>query len=131
MSWLQRAFVEQSGSSAQQSKEQQIPPGLEADYDQEIREEAGMRMPPPPPECMGLQGEYDASGLAKRVAVALEQDPVASEIEGLRLIQSGDVIIFEGKVNSQIELEHIIDLARHIDGTKNVEAERVQVQSPA
>lgn len=102
-------------------------PGLTGQYDYELREKAAMRMPPPPPEYMGVDGEYDPSGLAKRVALALEDDPIASQIDHLRLIQTGSTICFEGQIDNQQHLDHVVQVAAQVDGTEAVDASRVNI----
>lgn len=78
MSWLQRVCGEETSSllktedSAQVEK--RMSPGLTSEYDWELREKVGEHQPPPPPEYMGLEGEYDQLGLAKRVAAAFGKD---------------------------------------------------------
>lgn len=132
MTWLQRAYVQQVGELTQPTygfnAESRMQPGLGQGYDAQLRENAGIHMPPPPPEYMGLDGEYDPSGLAKRAAIALEDDPVASHLEQLRLIQFGDSVIFEGQVSSRIELDHVVDVVRQVDGTKHIETDRVTIE---
>lgn len=132
MTWLQRAYVQQVGELTQPTHdfdaESRMQPGFGQDYNTQLREDAGTHMPPPPPEFMGLNGEYDPSGLAKRAAIALDDDPVASHLEELRLIQFGDSVIFEGQVPSRIDLDHVVDVVRQVDGTKKIETDRVSIE---
>lgn len=132
MNWLQRAYVQQVGELTRQptdplAPEEQMRPGFGKGYNAKLRENAGTHMPPPPPEFMGINGEYDPSGLAKRAAIALDDDPVAANLNQLRLIQSGDAVIFEGQVPSQIELEHVVDVVKQVDGAKTIETDRVTI----
>ncbi|NJN49798.1 MAG: hypothetical protein HC805_08585, partial [Alkalinema sp. RL_2_19] len=49
-----------------------------------------------PPERVGLNGEYDHSGLAKRVQLALQQR-FGAAIAHLEIAQRGRVVILTGK----------------------------------
>ena len=130
MSWLQRVCGQENSSllnikeSAQ--TETRMSPGLTGEYDWELREKAGMRQPPPPPEQMGLEGEFDQLGLAKRVAVAFEQAPI-DEIETLHIAQSGSTILLKGSVASQYILNQLKDVAAKVDGTKVVDTTQVKI----
>ncbi len=54
-----------------------------------------------PREQVGLNGELDPSGLAKRVALAFDEDPDVEDIETIYLSQKGSIITLKGKVPSQ------------------------------
>jgi hypothetical protein len=131
MSWLKRVCEEESSSllktkDAGQS-ETRMSPGLNGEYDQARREKAGEHQPPPPPEYMGLEGEYDQLGLAKRVAEAFEQAPHIDEIETLHICQDGSTIVFKGSVPSQHILNYLEDVAAKVDGTKVVDTTQVTI----
>lgn len=133
MSWLQRLFGEEhnsdtSGKDATQVDER-MSPGLTGEYDLELREKAGMHQPPPPPEYMGLEGEYDPSGLAKRVATALDQEPDTANIETLQVIQEGSTVVFEGAVPSVSALSRITDVVSRVDGVKVVDTDQVAIKA--
>jgi osmotically-inducible protein OsmY len=133
MSWLQRLFGEVhsrdvTGEDTAQNHER-MSPGLTGEYDLELREKAGMHQPPPPPEYMGLEGEYDPSGLAKRVATALDQEPDVADIETLQVTQSGSTVIFEGAVPSVSALSRITGVASKVDGTKAVDTNQVAIKA--
>ncbi|MUG91434.1 hypothetical protein F7734_02600 [Scytonema sp. UIC 10036] len=86
MSWLERHFGQEADSQENnnhnpQAVEEQMSPGLTGKYDRSLREKAGEHQPPPPPEYMGLEGEYDEHGLAKRVAKALDLEPNLASIK--------------------------------------------------
>ncbi|NJR58997.1 MAG: hypothetical protein HC769_09150 [Cyanobacteria bacterium CRU_2_1] len=50
-----------------------------------------------PPERVGLCGEYDHKGLAKRVSLAFSQNFRHSDIRDLRVNQRGAVVVLMGK----------------------------------
>jgi hypothetical protein len=104
-------------------------PGLDGDYDWELREKAGMHTPPTPPEFMGLEGEYDSCGLAKRVAIALDQEPDIEDLSTLSIVQAGSTIRFTGAVPDQDTLDRIVELTAKVDGTKSVDTSQVALRN--
>lgn len=80
-----------------------------------------------PPERMGLSGEYDQSGLAKRVALAFDEDPQLDDIDTLYVAQTGSTVVLKGKVPSQEILNRMVTVARSVSGATAVETEQVTV----
>ena len=82
-----------------------------------------------PPERVGLRGEYDHSGLAKRVKLAFQAhiDPIESE--RIHVIQRGRVVILVGMVASQSLLDRLVTVALSVSGTAQVEVYGVEVRS--
>lgn len=80
-----------------------------------------------PPERLGLNGEYDQSGLAKRVALAFDQDDQLDDIETLYVAQTGGTVVLKGKVPSQELLNRMISLARGVNGATAVETNQVTI----
>lgn len=80
-----------------------------------------------PPERVGVRGEYDHCGLAKRVWLHCCEAVGADAIASLSVKQRGSVVIFHGQIRSQALLEQLIQLAMQIEGTTNVEVRGVQV----
>lgn len=78
-----------------------------------------------PPERMGLSGEYDQSGLAKRVALAFDEDPQLDDIETLYVAQTGSTVVLKGKVPSQEILNRMATIARSVNGATSVETDQV------
>jgi len=78
---------------------------------------------------MGTEGEYDPSGLAKRVAIALNDDPEVEDIETLQIIQSGSTIRLKGEITNSLLLDHIVERVSCVDGTKSVDITQVTVAS--
>lgn len=81
-----------------------------------------------PPERVGLNGEYDHNGLAKRVILALRESFNSDDIGNLRVTQRGRVVIFMGEVSSSRILTKLINLAMQVDGATYVETCGVTVK---
>jgi hypothetical protein len=81
-----------------------------------------------PPERVGVDGEYDHSGLAKRVALAFQNQLPASEINSLRVAQRGRVVLLIGDVSSRQTLVHLVDIALGIEGAADVETHGLRVR---
>ncbi len=77
-----------------------------------------------PPERIGLLGEYDHNGLAKRVTYCFEQS-VSEDISQLKVRQRGCVVILTGQVSSPRLLNHLVDLVITVEGAALVEIYRV------
>lgn len=131
MSWLERISVKESCNQGDRDHDpnQSMEPGLTGQYDWELREKAGMHSPPPPPACMGLEGEYDPCGLAKRVALALDHDPIVDDIKTLEIIQMGRAIALKGSIPEAAILSRIIELASAVDGTDAVDVNQVVIDA--
>lgn len=80
-----------------------------------------------PPERVGLNGEYDESGLAKRVALAFDQDPQLDDVGTLWVAQLTGKVVLKGKVPSQDYLNKAISIARGVNGATDVDASQVTV----
>jgi hypothetical protein len=132
MTWMERLTVEpvvekkHSASDRPAHYEGQMSPGLTGHYDRDLREKAGIHTPPPPPENMGLEGEFDLGGLAKRVALALDQSSVAN-VDTLQIVQRGSMIEFRGESPDQSVLDQVIKITAQIDGVKRIETDQVAI----
>ncbi|MBD1862590.1 MULTISPECIES: phospholipid-binding protein [Trichocoleus] len=73
-----------------------------------------------PPERVGLNGEYDHSGLAKRVQLAFQQTFSSEQIQALSVSQRGRVVVLKGRV-SQGLLQRLVEIAAKIHGATDVE----------
>lgn len=80
-----------------------------------------------PPERMGLDGEYDQSGLAKRVALAFDQDSSLDDIDTLYVAQTGSTVVLKGKVPSQDILQKMVTVAKSVNGATAVETDQVDI----
>ena len=75
-----------------------------------------------PPERVGVNGEYDHSGLANRVMLTLRDQFEAIEIAQLSVLQRGRVIIFLGQIYDWRLLARLVGVASAVYGTSTVEA---------
>ena len=80
-----------------------------------------------PPERVGLHGEYDHAGLAKRVIAALRLDQEALMTNEIRVMQRGQVVILSGYVENKETLQQIIDRSLQVDGAAFVEFNDVRL----
>ena len=81
------------------------------------------------PERVGLNGEYDQSGLAKRVAKAFDDDPGLDDISTLWVAQTGTTVVLKGKVPSQEILKKMVSVAKTVKGATAVDTANVTVGS--
>ncbi|MBD2211298.1 BON domain-containing protein [Calothrix sp. FACHB-156] len=80
-----------------------------------------------PAERIGLNGEYDQSGLAKRVALAFDQDQQLDDVDTLWVAQTGGTVVLKGKVPSQEILNRMVSVARSVNGATGVETNQVTI----
>jgi hypothetical protein len=74
-----------------------------------------------PPERVGLHGEYDHSGLAKRAMLAFQEHFSLAELRDLRVSQRGRVVILVGVVASCQMLSQLATVALTVEGATAVE----------
>jgi len=74
-----------------------------------------------PPEKVGLDGEFDESGLAKRVAKALD-DANISDAVGLWVAQTGSTVVLKYNPDAEGVLEQAKQVARGVEGASDVQA---------
>ena len=80
------------------------------------------------PLCkIGLTGEFDESGLAKRVALAFDEDPQLDDVETLWVAQLSSKVVLKGKVPSQSILDKMVTVAKGVDGATAVDTSQVDV----
>lgn len=111
MGWLQRLFGMEKPQNAQVN-----PAPAPASPQETI-----------PPERIGLNGEYDQSGLAKRVALAFDQDSELDDVETLWVAQLGTTVVLKGKVPDQGILTKMVSVARGVNGATDVTTDQVSV----
>jgi osmotically-inducible protein OsmY len=109
MGWLQRLFGQQSAPSTAPTATATAPQG------------------PTPPERCGINGEYDQSGLAKRVAKAFDDDAAIDDHGTLWVAQTGTTVVLKGKVHNQEILKKMVTVARTCKGATAVDTSEVQV----
>lgn len=133
MSWFEKLFGQQSEVSDKRESAQTtvelMSPGLNAPYDQPLREKAGMHEPPPPPEYMGVEGEYDVQGLIKRVALAFDQDPDIGDIPTLHIAQHGSTLILTGSLPDKATMQHITEVVCKVDGSKAIDTSQLKIEA--
>lgn len=78
-----------------------------------------------PPERVGLNGEYDQSGLAKRVALAFDEDAEVANVDTVYVAQTGSTVVLKGKVPNQQILSKLVSIARSVNGATAVETDQV------
>ena len=76
---------------------------------------------------VGLTGEFDESGLAKRVALAFDEDSQLDDIDTLWVAQLSGTVVLKGKVPSQDILNKMVAVAKATDGTDAVDTSQVTV----
>jgi hypothetical protein len=79
------------------------------------------------PERVGLNGEYDQSGLAKRVALAFDQEPDLADEERLWVAQTGGTVVLKGEVSDQATLDKMVSVAQAVSGASSVATDQVTV----
>lgn len=79
------------------------------------------------PERVGLNGEYDESGLAKRVALAFDESAELADENELWVAQTSGTVVLKGKVSSQNALNSMIDIANSVNGSTSVDTSQVTV----
>jgi osmotically-inducible protein OsmY len=73
-----------------------------------------------PPEKVGLDGNFDESGLAKRVAKALDDANISDEV-GLWVAQTGSVVVLKYNPDAEAVLEKAKEVALGVDGATDVQ----------
>lgn len=73
-----------------------------------------------PPEKVGLFGERDESGLAKRVAKALDDAGISDEV-GLWVAQKGSVVVLKYNPDAESVLARATQVAKGVDGATDCE----------
>ncbi|MCP6758256.1 MAG: BON domain-containing protein [Fischerella sp. CENA71] len=119
MGWLKRLFGLEKPQNAQ------VNPAPQAVQQQQATAPAATQQISP--ERMGLNGEYDQSGLAKRVALAFDQDNQLDDIDTLWVAQTGSTVVLKGKVPSQDILNKMVSVARNVNGATAVDTNQVTI----
>ncbi len=116
MGWLQRIF---GGETNETTAVPEPTP--------EASEDSAPAQDEIPAERVGLNGEYDQSGLAKRVAAAFDQDSSVADIETVWVAQTGGTVVLKGEAPSQDQLNRLIEIANEQNGAAAVDAEQVTI----
>ncbi|MEM8612004.1 MAG: phospholipid-binding protein [Cyanobacteria bacterium P01_H01_bin.105] len=80
------------------------------------------------PLCkIGLTGEFDESGLAKRVTLAFDEDSALDDVETLWVAQLSSKVVLKGKVPSQAILDKMVAVAKDVEGATAVDTSQVEI----
>lgn len=79
-------------------------------------------------ERTGLKGEYDPSGLAKRVAKAMAEDSILGEISTVYVAQNDSNIIFKGTIPNKTMIDRLVTVAQNVDGVGKVDISQVEIR---
>ena len=120
MGWLQRIFGKEKPANAQVNP---APAPVTPEVPAAEQTATGTISP----ERVGLNGEYDQSGLAKRVALAFDEDSTLDDVETLWVAQLGTNVVLKGKVPSQDVLNKAVQIARGVNGATDVTTAEVTV----
>lgn len=125
MGWLKRLF----GLEKKDNEENVEAPAYQAPVaaPQAQAQPAAAATQTIPPERMGLNGEYDQSGLAKRVAQAFDANPDVADIETVYVAQHGTTVVLKGTVPSQEIVNKLVTIAKSVNGATGVETNQVTV----
>lgn len=107
MGWLQRIFGQEKPAEAKVN-----PAPATADI---------------PAAKVGLSGEFDESGLAKRVALAFDEDASLEPLDRLWVAQTGGTVVLKGEVPSQDLLNKAVAVASAVSGATDVKTDQVTV----
>jgi osmotically-inducible protein OsmY len=80
-----------------------------------------------PPERVGPDGAYDQSGLAKRVAMAFDQDSMVADLDRVWVAQTGSQVVLKGEVPSSDHLNRLVEIANNVNGASAVDTQQVQI----
>lgn len=80
-----------------------------------------------PAERVGLNGEYDDSGLAKRVALAFDSQAELKDIDSVYVAQTGGTVVLKGKAPTQQLLDRMETVARGVSGATAVDSTQVTI----
>ena len=121
MGWLQRLFGMEKPQNAE------VNPAPQAVQQASSTDAAPTATQSIPPERLGLSGEYDQSGLAKRVALAFDEDPQLDDVNTLWVAQTGSTVVLKGKVPSQEILNKMISVASSVSGATDVDTNQATI----
>lgn len=122
MSWLQRLF----GVQKPQAQGRQQNPATASRSTATVAPNSTSSQSVPA-ERVGLNGEYDESGLAKRVALAFDEDPGVDDIDTLYVAQTGSTVVLKGKVPNREILNKMVSIARGVNGASAVDTAQVTI----
>jgi len=119
MGWLKRMF------GLEKPEDAQVNPPVAETATADASESTGTETIEP--ERVGLNGEYDQSGLAKRVALAFDQESDLADEERLWVAQTGGTVVLKGEVSDQATLDKMTSVARGVSGATDVDTSQVTI----
>ncbi len=122
MGWLKRLFGMEKPPEAQVN-----PPAATPDASYEAAAPDAPAAESVAPERVGLNGEYDQSGLAKRVALAFDEDSSLADEERLWVAQTSGTVVLKGEVTDQATLDQMVSIASGVSGATDVDTSQVTV----
>lgn len=125
MGWLSRLFGREEEEKAKKAENKQAVQNALGSDQPAIGRSQGLI----PPERMGIDGKYDESGLAKRVALAFDEHPQLADLESVWVAQTGNTVVLKGKVEDEETLASLVTTARGIYGTEDVDIQEMSVLS--
>lgn len=127
MGWLQRLFGSEKSQTEHSTANE--PPVVQSVPEHAAHPQAASATAtaPIPPERMGLHGEYDQSGLAKRVAAAFDNDSHVADVDTVFVAQHGTTVVLKGRVPSQEILDKLVAIARNVNGATAVETDEIKI----
>ncbi|VXD23391.1 conserved hypothetical protein [Planktothrix serta PCC 8927] len=121
MGWLSRLFGRNEEEKAKTSQ------NVEAKENVQAAAPATTATATVSPERMGLDGKYDQSGLAKRVAYAFDQDSELDDLETVWVAQTDSTVVLKGKVPSQQLLSRMVTVAKGVNGATSVDTSQLTI----
>jgi osmotically-inducible protein OsmY len=65
--------------------------------------------------------------LAKRVAMAFDQDSMVADLERVWVAQTGSQVVLKGEVPTSEHLNRLVEIANNVNGASAVSTDQVQV----
>lgn len=113
MGWFQRLFGLEKPETSDQSSNEAV---------QQVAESQAID-----PAKVGLDGNFDESGLAKRVALAFDNDAEVADIDTVWVAQLSSTVVLKGNVPSQELLDKLVTIASAQAGATDVQTDQVTI----
>ncbi len=129
MAWLQRIFGKEEKEKADSRNlmpiyESKRGKAANLSAAQDFTDDSGDAIPP---ERVGLDGKYDESGLAKRVAAAFDLDSATADLDSVWVAQLSGTVVLKGSVPSQADLDRLIAIADEVYGSTGIQTDEVTI----
>jgi osmotically-inducible protein OsmY len=129
MAWLQRIFGKEEKEKADSRNlmpiyESKRGKAANLSAAQDFTDDGGDAIPP---ERVGLDGKYDESGLAKRVAAAFDLDAATADLDSVWVAQLSGTVVLKGSVPSQADLDRLIAIADEVYGSTGIQTDEVTI----